>query len=393
MVISSCDGKRQRNGRHTTEPQGTNPTQIAITTKQPKPKVKVYIENSGSMFGFVNKGSEFDDFVSGYLTDLATNDFCDTIKLNYVNSKVIPLGSDVNKFIRNLTPQNFKQKGGKLTDTNLSEIFEKVLAEHSINTVSILISDCIFSPGNGVDPVKFSAKERDFIKVAFNKELREGKDLSVMVYQMNSMFDGVFYPGISKPARIKEKRPYYVWVIGHREYLNELKASLPENKFKGGGLVNLYSIMEGGQVVNNAISPNGPYKLSKSNVNTVTNPKIEERGANRGTFYVDLNVDLSKLLLDDSYLLNPNNYIVDDKSFNIKISKSGLANFTHKITISSNVILKKKQGIIVRLKTRVPQWVSSLNETTFGIQSLVEGVTEAFTYKKDYYTEFKINIE
>ena len=51
-------------------------------------KLKVYIENSGSMDGYMCNGSELKDAVYSYVSVLSS--YADTTELNYINSNIIP---------------------------------------------------------------------------------------------------------------------------------------------------------------------------------------------------------------------------------------------------------------------------------------------------------------
>ena len=76
-------------------------------------KLKVYIENSGSMDGYMCDGSELKDAVYGYAS--ALNSYADTTELNYINSKIISCKNEMRTFIRELNPQKFAQAGGNVT--------------------------------------------------------------------------------------------------------------------------------------------------------------------------------------------------------------------------------------------------------------------------------------
>jgi hypothetical protein len=61
-------------------------------------KLEVFIENSGSMDGYMCTGSELKDAVYSYASSLSS--YADTTKLNYINSQIIPYRNDMKSFIR-----------------------------------------------------------------------------------------------------------------------------------------------------------------------------------------------------------------------------------------------------------------------------------------------------
>lgn len=122
----------------------------------PTPTIKVYVENSGSMDGYVKGVTDFENAVYSYLSDLQLADlgqkdsasFKNRLELNYINSEVLTHKSDVEEFIKKLEPKTFRMRGGNRNTSDISDILEKILERmESPNDISILISDCIFSPG------------------------------------------------------------------------------------------------------------------------------------------------------------------------------------------------------------------------------------------------------
>ena len=65
-------------------------------------EINVYLENSGSMDGYVKGNTGFEQSLFAYLSEMQINNIVDTLNLNYINSRVIPLGHDVEKFIHHI---------------------------------------------------------------------------------------------------------------------------------------------------------------------------------------------------------------------------------------------------------------------------------------------------
>ena len=92
------------------------PAQEAAVDEIPKSTyaTSVYLENSGSMDGYVRGNTQFEDAIYRMLVDL--NYWADTLSLNYINSQPIPYRQDVSQFISDLEPQEFQQRGGNRGD-------------------------------------------------------------------------------------------------------------------------------------------------------------------------------------------------------------------------------------------------------------------------------------
>jgi len=111
----SCEG----GGRSTPPtPQGKKGVAVTVKKESAPPAVSdsavvnVYIENSGSMDGYVKGVTEFEQAVYSYLRDIELSDLCSTMNLNYINSKVLRQPGDLQGFIEKLEPSSFRQRGG-----------------------------------------------------------------------------------------------------------------------------------------------------------------------------------------------------------------------------------------------------------------------------------------
>ncbi|MDR1023227.1 MAG: hypothetical protein LBL94_08165 [Prevotellaceae bacterium] len=93
LLLCSCGGQSGRKHGEQSSPQSdaaTATVPVAAATL-PKPTVNVYMENSGSMDGYVKGVTMFEQAVYSYLSDIKISDFTNTLNLFYINSKIIPL--------------------------------------------------------------------------------------------------------------------------------------------------------------------------------------------------------------------------------------------------------------------------------------------------------------
>ena len=175
LIISSCDaqsGRKNRNGESEQPPQKTDTIKQATI----KPVVNVYIENSGSMDGYVKGITEFESAVYNYLSDIKISDITDTLNLYYINSEIISYARSADAdvivdFINKLEPNEFKRRGGNRGASDIADVIKSILKETNENTISILVTDGIFSPGKGKDAEWYLNNQQVGIKTAMAEHL------------------------------------------------------------------------------------------------------------------------------------------------------------------------------------------------------------------------------
>lgn len=365
------------------------------------PIFNVYIENSGSMDGYVNGATHFETSVYNYLSDIKISELTDSLNLFYINSRAIPFGSDIADFIEKLEPSTFRERGGDRKTSDISNILKTILNSHkSDKTVSILVTDGIFSPGKykrdekgelikdesrkpiPIDATEYLTNQEIGIKTSFAEHLKKHKNTAVMVYQLESKFNGKYYDKLDNPTQINEVRPFYIWIIGDMKYLKKLREKIPDDKLQERSYnhwLNVFTIMPCNQNIKYRY-----YEGSKPMV--------------RANF--------SEMLLEDSYITNLNNYeypsefILTGVKPDIKKLQRSL--FTHKLTFEANDKKFKGKSINVKLKSKLPEWIEKTNDNdgthpvknkTYGIKRQLNGVYEAFTFNGDTYTEITIDIK
>lgn len=401
LFLSACGngGKRRNN-----DPPTENPVNTTIKEPEIKPIVNVYIENSGSMDGYVQGGvTEFEDAIHNYLVDMKLSKITDSLNLFYINSEIIPQGSDVSAFIKDLTPASFKAKGGNRGSTDIADVFKSVLSETDQNGISIMVTDGIFSPGSGVAADPYLDLQQTEIKNTMGEYLELYPNTALLMYQLSSRFNGFYYNHEDKPTWINTQRPYYIWVIGDVKHINNLRNKVPDSKFKGGGVQNLFSITSGNKNIDYAVKMgSGNFGLDKkSPKNTLVNLKRDTKGKQNKVRF-SINANLSGFLLSDSYLLDVSNYDPSNNNYTLAINKASSNNhgYTHSLDLSSDNVHKGR--VSIKLKSHIPQWVEDINDDdgaehvegkTYGIKHQVHGIYEAFTFTDNYYTEIIINIK
>ena len=167
-------------------------TAVQTEANAPSPiSLYVYMENSGSMDGYMCAGSNLKDAVFDYVSDLQKQS--STCSLFYINTQVIPRGGVLENYIQNLTPSAFAQAGGNRQNTDLRQILETIMQRHKRNAVSIFVSDCILDiTGNARD---YFGNCQVSVKNIFNEAFAKDKNLGVQIMRLQSKFDGVWYCG------------------------------------------------------------------------------------------------------------------------------------------------------------------------------------------------------
>ena len=93
MVLASCEGGKVKLAWDETAPNTMG-----------KFKVNFYVENSGSMNGYMCEGSEFKNVIHYYANELVN--ISDSVNLFFINSQIIPFHGDIDSYT-SLFPQHY----------------------------------------------------------------------------------------------------------------------------------------------------------------------------------------------------------------------------------------------------------------------------------------------
>ena len=375
------------------------------------PIVNVYLENSGSMNGYVDNGRTlFQQDVYNYLCDIHISEIASEINLHFINSQIINKGSVIEDFINRLTPNSFKTSGGQTATTDIADVFKQVLSRTDDNTVSIFISDCIFSPGNVANPEAYLANQQVGIKKSVADHIASHPNFSMLVYQLYSNFKGTYYDYKNRPRQYNGERPYYIWVMGHTANIAKLRAFIPDEKFSGSGVANMWCAFNH-QVddLSYSISP----RAIKGDFNKVSKHDISRIKRANGEFAFQILADLNvlELMLGNDYLMDTNNYSrlinkydTDEWYINIERNSNSSSPATHNIILGTTT--NTLSGTLsVALCCKSPQWAYDLTDEddtsftdanqnkTYGLKYMIDGVQQAFTAKAPgVYTVMDINL-
>lgn len=354
-----------------------------ITNKQPV--VKVFLENSGSMDGFMCDGSELKDDIYNYLTNV--KDHASKMELYYINSETKRLDVPLSDYIRNLNSTSFQKAGGNRAFTNIPNLFSRVLESVTDNTIAVYISDCILDIPNHSAPDYLHITQTDMHN-AFADRIKKVNNLSVCIYQLQSTFNGFYFFPKGGSQKYSGKLPYYMFVIGTNEQLGNLRKNVSDSKITHG--VKNYCAFAPSFTAPVALLQGS--KLSRSiELNTMRNDKYK--------FQTEINLNMS--LQNNDVITNPSNYTLSSsKEINIENISPISSKDTEYSHIIEYSIADKAFGSVVSLtQIGVPSWVKTSNDKrgssidankTFGIEFLISGISEAFP--NNTLATFKLNI-
>jgi hypothetical protein len=439
LLIVTCGdggGRRQKPPSDEEVVSGTLNTNTTIPVI--KPVINVYIENSGSMDGYMSGNYEFKDAISSLLAKLPYHYDEKNIKIHFINSKidsVSTIQADLTNFSKELNMYWEKSKRTRSSSTNLNNIFQDILNQTDSATISILFSDCIYSIGKG-DVIGLLNFEKNLTMGAFLQKYKKDKiSLTTTILKMKSHFKGKYFPytGDQNHFQIDMERPYYICVIGSNDVMRNFNDKISLEKGKIDGFDNKYIIQAGATKdiyysVLLSTDNVGRFKATRSlstdkYVHGIEDINMKSRnrdgtGSNKLTFAVA--VDLKDIPVEEDYLLNPDNYALGDDNFTVKqvkpvnkndISASDWVRISHTNNPTHLLILEASgtamSNVKVSLKKQMPQWIndttteddtdkSKLIGKTFGLKYWVEGIATAYQtiYPDDkYFFEIEIKIK
>ena len=336
-------------------------------------ELKVYMENSGSMNGYMCNGSNLKDAVYDYVSDLKKQS--DTCSLYYINSQMIPCKTSLDLYIKNLTPESFAKAGGNTMNTDLREMFKMILANHNDNTISVFVSDCILDiPQNAAF---YFGNCQVSIKNTFSEALANYPSLGVQISKLQSKFEGYWFCGKNKALLKDAMRPYYIWVIGNKNVLAKMRAKTPIENIIGG--IQEYCAYSTSEAI--------PFNIDRKRYAINHN----------GIISVEILADLSSSLQNDKTISSWDLYTLPNQMTLTSILPITAEDrkFSHVINVDIANPKNLSMATITYTYPYLPKWVEDSNDDTgqnvqvnldktTGILYLVKGVAEAYKQHNNY---------
>lgn len=369
---------------------------IIISDDNKIAKAVFYIENSASMFGYVNGFTEYVDVVSDlsekqrFALENTDREFFFVNGGKEVQINII--GNDPILLKDKLNPKGFDI--GDVTKSNLNAMLQLAMQKAKNDTISILISDGLYDIGKTEAPLNTLSTKGKETRSRFIERLSEG-DLQTIILKMSSHFEGNYYPVKGGIKKLSQNRPYYIWIFGNTTLLNEYFSNDYNKTLKGFQDSARFLKTKELDVEHEITSHDmiGSFKTKSSNDNILYD--VEKY---KSEFQFTLAVDFSRIPFSDTYLTTIQNYSTNNNSnYNIvKIEKAdnvklyGLdINPTHILYLKT---LKSPYGELeVSLLNNIPNWIKSTHieseinikgdeQRTFGFKFLTDGIYEAYDY-------------
>ncbi len=352
--------------------------------------VSIYVENSGSMEGYVNGNTEFKTDLFNIVKLLGETQ---AVNKNFINSDIFPANISDDQFSNGMSVKTFQELGGNRMSSNIAELIEKVIDSNNEGDLSVFISDCVFDPQSDPDIEKRLAQQKITIQTAIKRKLQSDKEFGVMVYRLMSSFTGTYYNKVKPHSSLNSmSRPYFVWFFGDAYRLKKVRQLLANDVECRTMFQDESQIM----VQTNNI-PDIPYSCPTARCSKGHGKHIEEPTVKNNKFNFMVRVDYSTLPYNEEYLKDKRNYVIPhNKNYrvtSVHACTKGKDKYTHELKVTKTKGNVKDNTIIeIELKRpSTPDWAVEYNDSlgddfikgnrkdrTFGLKSYLDGVHDAF---------------
>lgn len=381
-------------------------------------RINVYLENSGSMNGYINSNSDFKTAIADLLVLLDYNYSPDSVFMYFINSDIYPVrrSNPSTTFIKQLSAANFRV--GDVGSTDLNDIFRILLSKTDSKTISILLSDCIYSIKGAATSHLLGMAKAETKGTFLQKSKLSDVGYTTTIVKLLSDFDGVYYDKDNKAHIYNGKRPYYMCVIGSSDIMSDFNAKVPLKSNTLQGFQNSFTLSTQSNdnipfwSVLSATECSARFNPMKGEISSKYIRGIEDIELNNRTndlFSFCMAVDMSKYQVDEGYITSPQNYVVTKGDFSIvsitpidqvsikSVDKKYIGQASHIICLQANG--NAYSDIQIQFKNTIPNWVNQTNSeddtkavddsTTFGIGYMVGGIAEAYAQQNkdsNFYT-------
>jgi len=381
-------------------------------------KVQMFIENSGSMDGYVKGITGFENVVARLLV-LSKHHMSGDIGINFINNNIYPAPeiTELTDFAKSLEPIEgslyYDKAKGDRSHSKLNNIIKQVLDSTMEGAISILVSDCIYSLGPDGDTKSSLGYQQNGTMEAFLTKFRNSPsvNLSTCIFKMSSNYNGRYFPynydrKLQNSITIQngDTRPYYIWVIGNIEAVNTYLKKVKIEKLEG---------FQNSYILANTIRSESLFYTILSETNKKGNFRPTVRGeqgiksieeleyGDDGKIQFSIAIDFSKINLDESYFSDLDNYQITtgfklksiEKFEPSKVAKNDFRKLstspaTHFFTVEADENYAVRE-LKIELSSKIPLWVEQSNtiddtnvrdqlDKTFGLSYLIKGLSDAY---------------
>lgn len=401
LVLQSCGNNRKDkpNGNKTATPTTADSLIQAVSLK----RVKIFIENSASIFGYVEGNTDYMHVVndlaqfSNIISETDAEFNYSLISGNQASLTSYELGNDPNILSSTLSPSGLSRKTSFRSDLN--GMFTKVLQSVDKESISMLISDGLYDIGDLTNPLGALETKGIQTRSTFIRVLGRS-DIQTIIIKLTSQFNGRYYSSSDGSNEdINQRRPYYVWIFGHKEQLDHFMTDKRLTELKGYSNHAVLAKLSKTQIPYSIISY-GNKGLETSRGETT---QMHRRGRSVDISF-NVAVDFSRIRLNESYFVDPSNYQLDNGFIieNIQTvtelknsATTALERTLRNLEFTPSHIIKVSRADFragdcdIRFIYNLPAWIeeSSMNSDrsiagndtqTFGLSNLINGISNAY---------------
>lgn len=446
LLLISCGGRNHSSNGAESQPTPNDSIEEVPITNPIKPVVNVYIENSGSMDGFVLNGiTDFKAAVYKLLPKLKFYYDEDNVQIFFIrNDKtkeklnvVKVCEASISDFAAAIDLRWKEDKKVRGHNTNLNNIFKEILDRTDDKTISVLLSDCIYSIGSGgVEDLLDQEKGTTFDAFLSHGKKAQKSDwcLTTTIIKMKSSFDGTYYPytGDKKGFPYKGELPYYICVLANQAIMADFNKNIKLGKGEIDGYDNKYILAHSESAnlyysILMATENKGRFKpqrqcSSLSYVHGIEDIDLKPNKRTGAPFSFAVALDMKKIDVEEDYLLDTRNYVLTEDNFKVvrveEIDKNSInandwqrikdGNPTHYIVLEAKDMHWTNVELGIALKKQEPGWIEDCNilddtkpsslegGKSFGLKFWIHGISEAYEeiYPEDKnYYQVRINIK
>lgn len=407
LLVAGCGGSKKRSEA------GEKPVAKAASINQ----IHFFLETSASMGGYLNGSTTFKDVVSEIVTKANT---IKPVSVWTIADKPQPYAGSLTAFVEGLATTPLAT--GRSSE--LHKVFRQAGEKVKGNNIAVLVSDCILSFPDAdvkrnpdINRTDASSVLKNEIYDQFSQLNKAG--IGATVYAYNSPFNGTYYDYQNRKQKLTgESRPFYIWVIGKQELLNQFNSQLQELlttkpvkqlSFGSGKALTAYELFF-------SLNKKGDWRVEKGDI-----AELAVKPNRPAEFAVGLNLDaLPAYVRDEAFLrknlviTSPNATVklinVQQKDAIKEVSRLRerelklLNSSTHVLTFQVTNLFDDKADVTVKLPARFDDWYQTTWTTmddrttdgrrnkTFALEHLMNGVKEAYQSSSNDFLQLNFSL-
>jgi hypothetical protein len=360
-------------------------------------KINVYIENSGSMKGYVNGRTEFKNDLSGLLNKLELK-YGSGLRISYIGSNINgksalePVKENASNYVEKIQVSKFNKEASAF-----GSILKDIIDSSSDSTVSILLTDNIISMADSKNQISDDGLtyQKDQISNSLGHKLTADPDFTYFLAKRVSNFNGIYYDKDNKGTTLPDvQRPYCIAFMG--------KSHLVKSVLKTSQLIDEYNPNRLTEYVSYELKgPNLPkpqftvvYTRKWSNYlpkhsKTVERIQYDEIRKGAKNIQISLGLDLNGKMISPDYALDKNNYKIYENKYLIDSITKATTNSDYDYLINLEAVNGTPKLKITLIDT-LPRFVTQTHieddaviennlDKIFGFKYFIEGVQGAFS--------------